>query len=430
MDSGSLDSLIQNHPLAEAIVIATRIRHAKLNKLIIARLPLALPPQALDSTSYLTGLLYIAPIYIAFEDLWHHLVEKQHVESQCSGQSFEDHGHAATATLDRMRSILASLRIPGLARSGRLRADVASLTGWTPEVVEEQLRAASRAGPLADFVSHIKRSVACKPHVLIAYTYIFFMALFAGGRYIRATLETAGTKFWHSRLSSHMNNVEDSYAHLDHRDHSDPQYEASREMPLRFFHFDTPMDGEDLKREYKRKLSDSEALLTLEEKQDIVQESFCIFDNVTLVVSQLDTLCPQSRPAAALQERCAWSLASLMKNANALGDRFRDSIIVTRQRWARSASKKAAAQGGGLHVAFAKSAAHPALGSGDAAMCPASAKSVKFDGELPHPVRGLRVAAGSDGLQHAYKWFLTITLGTLMLAAAFAWRRALERVLP
>ncbi|KAJ3481825.1 hypothetical protein NLG97_g7726 [Lecanicillium saksenae] len=62
-------------PLGEAIAASTRGIHARLNKSIISRLPLALPPRASDPSTYVTGLIHIAPIYLAFESLWNDFLE-------------------------------------------------------------------------------------------------------------------------------------------------------------------------------------------------------------------------------------------------------------------------------------------------------------------------------------------------------------------
>ena len=61
-------------PLAESlskrINDSTIASHAHLNRMITTCLPLALPPHSPDSSTYLTGILHIAPIYLQFEGSW------------------------------------------------------------------------------------------------------------------------------------------------------------------------------------------------------------------------------------------------------------------------------------------------------------------------------------------------------------------------
>ncbi len=69
---------------------------------------------------------------------------------------------------------------------------------------QKQSSYAMRSGPpqlrqlrqLQAFLAHIRYSVARRPHVLIAYAWVFYMALFSGGRWIRAQLHGAGERFW------------------------------------------------------------------------------------------------------------------------------------------------------------------------------------------------------------------------------------------
>ncbi|KAM4056340.1 heme oxygenase domain-containing protein [Hirsutella rhossiliensis] len=452
MSANSLDSPTQKGTLADAINAATRAQHTKLNRLILARMPLALPPHAVDPTIYLSGLLHIAPIYMAFEGLWRDIVEHRVPASDESfpGRVDVQGNVAAPPVSDRIHSILASLYIPGLVRSDRMLADIASLTGSSPQDVEERLLSVSRTGHLAAFVDHIRRIISRKPHVLVAYTYILFMALFAGGRYIRATFEKPGLLFWGSlsdmgKLSllapelgaipraptEHHHQAHHHRHHLHHHHNqestsdetpgSDSESRTLPVMPVRFLHFNTPADGEDLKCEYKQKLSESEALLTRDEKEDIVQEGICIFENMILVIHQLDAVCAAQDPAAA--ER--WSLVGLMKNAHVVGDRFRDSIAVTRQRWEKSSAQESVSDDDEAGPDVAKAGFHPTKGSGAPGLSPAASKSVRFDGASPHPARCLRGAPRQMQDAHVAKWLLATVLGILGLGLFFTGRRSL-----
>ncbi|KAG6037153.1 hypothetical protein E4U19_002626 [Claviceps sp. Clav32 group G5] len=312
---GPLETFSKDRPLAESITLATRPIHAKLNKLIIARLPLALPPLATNSLAYASGLMHIAPIYSTFETEWSDILH----ESDPSKVSPE------------VLKALDSLRLPGLMRADRLEADIQSMMGWTQAGTREQLDRVSETGHLEEFVSHIRRAINSKPHVLLAYSYILFMALFAGGRYMRATLESAGEDFW-QRVPSNP----------DSQQENETSSTEKCGMPLRFFHFDTPLDGEDLRRDFKQRLADADMSLSYQEKHDIVQEAICIFENLLLLVAQLDDVAARDDHAlgrfSSGRRESDDSLATVIAKPFSI-NRFRDSVAVTKERSARRSSQ-------------------------------------------------------------------------------------------
>ena len=459
---------LQQHdrPLAESIAIATRSVHAKLNKLIIARLPLALPPVAADSSSYITGLLHITPIYITFETLWRDIIESgspidcdNNVNTcfsksspiQSTKSSFSSDAHELSSC-SRMLELLQQLYLPGLMRSERLKADIANLSGWSSNTVEEQLRIAETNGRLGDFLQHIRRSVQNRPHVLLAYSYILFMALFAGGRFIRATLESAGDEFW-DRLPSpvlpSLTPCEESTRRTKRAsglsDNQIPQddfhHHATHTMPLRFFHFQTPEDGEDLKREFKRRLASIEGELSAREKQDIVQESICIFDNMTLLVQQLDKLCDDPTRDG---NDSPTSLLDLVDQFHPFRSRLRDSVSIAKDRiqrspkpngtklvwsiWKYGAASSPVEPESGIKMPIG----HPGLSKDDVSsieLCPAFSKSMRFDKTLPRPMRyDVKSTEGEHDLNECIQvaskkitsigfinWLIILTVGVIIL---------------
>ncbi|RGP79928.1 hypothetical protein FLONG3_1872 [Fusarium longipes] len=458
-----------NRPLAESIAIATRSVHAKLNKLIIARLPLALPPVAADSSFYITGLLHITPIYITFETLWRDIIESGSPVG--CGNNVNSCYHESTPTgptntpsslsdvhevssCSRMVALLQDIYLPGLMRSDRLKADIANLSGWSSSTVEEQLRLVEQNGPLAGFLQHIKRTVQNRPHVLLAYSYILFMALFAGGRFIRATLESAGDEFWDrlpspvlpslapceetTRRTKRASGLSDNQIPLD-----DFHHHATHTMPLRFFHFQTPEDGEDLKREFKRRLASMEGELSASEKQDVVQESICIFDNMTHLVQQLDRLCDD--PSREGNASPTSSLLDLVDQFHPFRSRLRDSVSIARDRiqrssklpssrtklvwsiWKSSAASSPVEPESGIKMPIG----HPGLSKDDASieLCPAFSKSMRFDKTLPRPTRYatesmegehdlkgcLQVAPQKLNSIGLFNWLIILTVGVIIL---------------
>ncbi|CAH0058981.1 unnamed protein product [Clonostachys solani] len=368
----------QTGSIAESIAASTRVLHARLNRLIMARLQLALPPRIADPSLYISGLFHIAPIYITFETLWE------------STSNFHP-------------------RRPGLMRSAKLKEDLGVLTGWPEHVVQEQLNMMSETGHLAHFLDHMRRSINSRPHVLIAYAYIFFMALFAGGRFIRASLESVGHAFWDqcpSPVRPNMMACEKDRRHsAESLDTSETSHDEkpggsrgspeSHGFPLGFFHFSTPMDGEDLKREFKKRLSGSETVLTDREKDDVVNESVCIFENMILLVGQLDEVCVVPGQDTT--------------DADDMMARLRDSVSVTRERrdlrnsMRRSDNSICSVVRSQGRPNLAKSASendsdvvhddyvpplHPRVtGFPGNGLCPGLPKSMRFDQTLPKPSR-------------------------------------------
>lgn len=98
------------------------------------------------------------------------------------------------------------------------------------------------------------------------------MAIFSGGRWIRQQLREAGPAFWDPRTRR-------AYQGED----------AVLERPgFSFLCFDGSDDGEDIKTEFKKRLSDAEDILTIVDRMDIVNEAQTIFTNCIAIVEDLD----------------------------------------------------------------------------------------------------------------------------------------------
>ena len=177
------------------------------------------------------------------------------------------------------------------------------------------------------FLSRIKQSVRARPHVLLAYAWVFYMALFSGGRVLRGLLEGAGEEFWDGfgdgfegggfedggfedvgrggggvwgRAGGRTGGggVEgDVEGGAEGGAESGRAIEAgfgsgSKKggLPLRFFRFDTPRDGEDLKVEFKERFGEAGRALTDQERDEVVGEAGEIFEDMILLVAELDRM--------------------------------------------------------------------------------------------------------------------------------------------
>jgi len=180
-----------------------------------------------------------------------------------------------------------------------------------------QLAAVAQKGKLAEFLAHTKRSVDANPHVLLAYSWVLYMALFSGGRYLRASLKEAGgtgPKFWDrdpSPVRPYSITQQDPARRRGSMSHKD--VESDKDTPLRssarsrsrtrsdtstaelvpgmqFFNFSGDSDGEDIKTLFKARLTEAEVLLTEGEKEDIVDEAQHIFNFMVALISDLDAV--------------------------------------------------------------------------------------------------------------------------------------------
>ncbi|TAQ85101.1 hypothetical protein B7494_g6574 [Chlorociboria aeruginascens] len=308
--------------------IATRAVHLQLNKLIVVRLRLALPPYTTNPSIYISGILHIAPIYITFESLWLSLLEVRCLPTSLQpasatdacdpDQPFQDSNNKSNISdphspeiCPRVHSLLLHARLPGLLRAGRLRADIRTLAGIPEHKIEEHIEAVSKNGRLAEFIVHIKQSVQANPPVLLAYAWVLYMALFSGGRYLRASLQQAGGSregFWTRDPSPirpfSINNRglsprRKSTSEIDETILRDSARSISRSesslsqmrLGLQFFHFAGEEDGEDIKREFSKRINEAEALLTNSEKDGVVIEAQHIFHFMVEMVYELDSIC-------------------------------------------------------------------------------------------------------------------------------------------
>lgn len=392
-------------PLGDAINGSTRSIHSKLNRMVLLRLPLAVPPCTDNPSLYITGLLHLAPIYITFENLWRSLLPTDndlalppagigHESSFFMGHELPPFPTTDNDKMSRIRdtasssspalpshisTVLSDVHIPELQRSDRLRADIAVLTGWPAEIVEEQLRDAANTSHLAAFIRHIEDAVARHPHVLLAYAWVLYMALFAGGRFIRASLESAGDNFWKRRPDPVLPSMMPCAASPHDRRHSSIDKPVSpplspplpsecathaernraaaspgRGYPLSFFHF-APLisassspshptlrrDGEDLKAVFKSRLAAADEQLSDRERGHVVREAEHVFENIILLAQQLDDACGggEDKEFDGLEDEDFSRNSPLVRLMKARAGRMRDSIALSKEKAERVASQ-------------------------------------------------------------------------------------------
>jgi len=179
-------------------------------------------------------------------------------------------------------SLLRTLRPHGLSRSARIRKDLAYLQNLKDG--EDSIRGQEKSKAVEAFVAHIRSTVLENPHLLIAYAWTLYMAVFSGGRWVRAQLCSAGEDFWTSSSSTakvNTGNEEKERLSLE-------ELKVFEPLGLSFWFFPTETDGEDIRAEFKRRLQDGEHVLTPAQRDEIVKESQGIFDRFQDMVADLD----------------------------------------------------------------------------------------------------------------------------------------------
>ncbi|KAK4059830.1 uncharacterized protein Triagg1_10979 [Trichoderma aggressivum f. europaeum] len=386
-------------PLAFEMVAATRELHTRINRLVVSRLPLALPPLASDASPYISGLLHLLPVYMTFEKLWQDVIPDTLPEET----ALDDESPKVS---ERMHTILKELKIPQLFRSDILRADIKSMTGWSDDVLDNQIDVIKRKGKLSAFISHIKQIIPEEPHTLIAYSYNLFMALFAGGRFIRASFEKAGDEFWETVPRPIKPTMEPCRPRSTDPSPLEPTCELAEtsryyQAPLRFWRFNTAQDGEDLKRDYKEVLLRWEGELSPKERNDIVRESVIILDNIESIVGHLDSMFAEEqeeKPSIQIPKRP--SLADRFAQTQFVA-RIRDSFMIAKERGVRSSIRSQSLDTNtteeGEHESKSEEA-HNDNVAADTELCPGVPKSMRFAKSLPIPPRRhIRVVAAKDG---------------------------------
>ena len=238
--------------ISAEINAATRKQHAELNRLITEHLPLALPPNATTPGLLVQGLEPFALIFNAFENRWSAL-EKSVAEKSETANS---HDAAVLAWLG-------SLRPKGLQRTPRLRKDLQYMADVAGGSV-------LTTGPLLQPDLDM-RTLHEKPHVLIAYGWVFYMAIFSGGRWMRRQMANAGPKFWDAELDQTLSE-------------KDRQQLAG----FSFLSFKGDQDGEDIKEEFKTKLAEAETLLSPQERRELVEQAQKLFELCICMVKDVE----------------------------------------------------------------------------------------------------------------------------------------------
>ncbi|KAJ4389616.1 hypothetical protein N0V93_007087 [Gnomoniopsis smithogilvyi] len=348
--------------LSHQINASIAASHTTLNRLILDRMPRAVPPYTDNPSTYITGLLHVGAVYIAFESLWQNLLGI-HSEIAPFPYSFpfnnpeqQQQQDGAPKITARTRRVLEEAYSPTMLRAARIKADVQTMTGWSDHVFEQQLRAAGTSGRLGKLTLHIRDVVNAKPHFLLAYAYTLYLALLSGGSYIRTELMYLDRDFWEATPTPVMPGMVECKPDKSSRprrrqgesedENEDDDSDAPRRLPLDFLDFDPPLGTNPrqqtkiLKSDFKVRLAAADALLTEPERSDIVAETALIFQHLEGMVAQLDKVFdgPNTTSSKTYAHRAL----------GGVGGRLRDSIAIAKGRLLRTRRKSS---GGSLVTA-------------------------------------------------------------------------------
>lgn len=284
--------------------------HTHLNALITSRLPLALPPHTDSPFVYTTGIIGFARIFLAFENTWDEICDSHNSPKQSlHGEDFwidvplslsqslkensaqEDCETTTSEKTASIPSLLRALRPHGLSRSERIKRDLSTLLSIPQSEVEAYLSTEISSDATDAFIAHIERSLADKPHLLIAYAFTLYLAIFSGGRWIRSVLASPGLEFWTSSTSTSSPSVStNTGVHEKLKAFSQQEQEEFENAGLALWFFSSLNDGADIKYEFKKRLEVAELLLSDSMKADIVAEAKEIFIRCGNLVGELDEL--------------------------------------------------------------------------------------------------------------------------------------------
>lgn len=221
--------------LANRINKATHGIHNEINNLISVKMVFALR----DPRIYRQGIQSFYHVFKTFEESWQEEMAKE----------------------GRIADILREVWTPALARTEPLRSDLNFYYHEDPSKFEEPVLKEQ-----IEFVQYIRKAIAEKPHLALAYGHTMYLALFAGGRILRSNIMRAAGLF--------------------------PQVEGltTEEVALKgtnLFRFE--VDDEDaLRLQFKSRFELSTRNdLSEQEKREIIDESLEIFRRNILCVSEI-----------------------------------------------------------------------------------------------------------------------------------------------
>lgn len=208
------------------------------------------------------------------EDAWHDYLDA----TADAGDIAHTKGHQQQQQQQqqtRYRPLLAQAYVPAIFRTQRLGADLRNLEAewgaWVTDSIAQGNDHEKNDVAVREAVTHMLETIRIKPYALLAYSWIMYLALFNGGRWIRQKLVDGGPQFWHKNPST----VEKVGS-------------AVEQSFLSFWYFDGDEDGEDIKLAYRAGFIEASKQLTEEECDDVVSEAKALFQHCLQIITEID----------------------------------------------------------------------------------------------------------------------------------------------
>ena len=156
----------------------------------------------------------------------------------------------------------------------------------------------------------LQNTLEMTPHLLLAWQWCLYLALFNGGRYIRRILQGAEAGFWSAAAGER----------------------SEGDLPLSFWEFDGgEEDGEDVKVEFVRRFEEASVLLSERERREVVVEAGRVFEVCEMVVGVLEAFTEELGASREVDERAGMRKEALLRregNVVSGGKRGRWRIVV------------------------------------------------------------------------------------------------------
>ncbi|KAE8397086.1 hypothetical protein BDV37DRAFT_292511 [Aspergillus pseudonomiae] len=233
------------------IKAAIRVPHMEVNRMNSARVLQCLSGEKRSLGLYTLGFSYYAEMYLAFEEAWRDLRDWI-VKYPCSSTS--------PTYEKRISDLLKLLSMVDLYRTERLIEDLRRLHSSYPAMTNLTTNE-SHDMHIKDV---IKRRINENPHKLLAYVWVLYSALFNGGRFIRQVILKAGPGFWGLTTDDEI---------------------QSFPPPLSFWAVNNDPEFHEA---FKSRVNEAGELLTLHERQDVIQESVWILHRCKELTEELD----------------------------------------------------------------------------------------------------------------------------------------------
>ena len=279
--------------LGDLINAATASQHASLESIVMSNFRKCLYPSASTPLLYAKGLSYFLGIYSNLDLAIHgHVIAPPgrpvpmnytYLLERRASESEEDASEKMFPLFDQC-----------LMCAYALNEDVCRIEeAWK---IMEPERLHPRTTPLlTSLTTDMSQRMLNKPHLMMSYAWIFYLAIFSGGRYMRASLQRSFDEAWLSRL--------------------DPEVEKRQAGYLVFWTFGRDeQESDEVRATFKRNFEGMAGKLDEDQREEVVKEAVEIMDRLIEIIEDLGQLFDSHRVAPAESGKSAAQVAVAEKH--------------------------------------------------------------------------------------------------------------------